>query len=205
MARLALSTSFAQPDAPLATVVARFRDLDVRAAALHRHPRADELAALAPLARRVSFVAVFGDGSGGRAGVPLLVIDGDDAPEDPADRERALEEYCRRLHSLDWPAIALRTPTSAQRFPAPHEIELVREALPKVGYWHDTSRGGEAHLNACGDAIRGASFDPFAFHDLGGLRSALGERSAAVVTLASGVDAGMVREGVACARAVFRD
>jgi hypothetical protein len=205
MPRLALSTSFGPSDASLPAIVAGFRELDVKACALHRHPRPEELQELAPLARRIPFVAVFGDGYGPQAGALLLVTDGGAAPEDPAQRERALEELCRRLHSLAWPAIALRTPASASEFPAPREIQLIREALPRVGYWHDTARGGEAHLEACGDAIRGASFDPFLHGDLRGLSSALGERSPAVVTLASGVDWGMVREGVACARAVFRD
>ena len=205
MPRLALSTSFGPPDASLAAIIAGYRELDVRACALHRHPRTDELASLAPLARAIPFVAVFGDGTGAQAGAQLLVTDGGAAPEDPAQRERALEELCRRLHSLAWPAIALRTPASASDFPAPHEIQLVREALPKVGYWHETARGGEAHLEACGDAIRGASFDPFLCSDLRELKSALGERTPAVVTLAAGVDRGMVQEGVAIARAVFGD
>lgn len=205
MPRLALSTSFGPPDASLATIVAGFRELDVRACALHRQPQPSELASLAPLARRIPFVAVFGDGSGPQAGARLLVTDGGVAPDDATQREHALEELCRRLHSLAWPAIALRTPASASEFPAPHEIELVREALPTVGYWHDSSRGGEAHLEECGDAIFGASFDPFLTSDLRGLGSALGERAPAVVTLAAGVEWGMVQEGVACARAVFGD
>ena len=165
MPRLALATSFGPPDASLAAIVAGFRELDVQACALHRHPRTDELADLAPFARRIPFVAVFGDGTGAQAGSPLLVTDGGAAPEDPEQREQALEELCRRLHSLKWPAIALRTPASASEFPAPHEIQLIHEALPKVGYWHDTARNGEAHLDACGDAIRGASFDPFLFSE----------------------------------------
>jgi len=205
VARLALSTSCGAADAALPVVLAGFRELDVRAIALHRRPTSAELDELAALARRVPFVAVFGDGSGANAGSPLLVTDAGPAPEDPAERERALEDLCRRLHALAWPAIALRTPASAAEFPAPHEIQLIREALPKVGYWHDVARGGEAHLEACGDAIRGASFDPFLYTDLRGLKSALGERTPAVVTLASGVSWGMVREGVACAGAVFRD
>jgi len=98
----------------------------------------------------------------------------------------------------------LRTPGSSNEFPAPGEIALIREALPKVGYWHDTARGGDEYLEACGAAICGASFDPFVFTDLRALDSALGARSPAVVTLASGIGAGMVQEGVRCAGAVFR-
>jgi len=204
VARLALSTSCGAADATLPSIVGRFRELGVRAVALHRHPVAAELYELATFARRVPLVALFGDGVGPDAGAPLLVTDGGPAPDDPFERERMLEQLCRRMHALAWASIALRTPSTAAEFPAPHEIALVREAVPKVGYWHDTARAGEAYLEACGDAIRGASFDPFLFHDLAGLNSVLGERAPAVVTLASGVEWGMVQEGVACAGAVFR-
>lgn len=191
MARLALSTSCGAPDTPLSAIVASFEPLGVTAIALHRHPER-------PLVPRVPVVAVFGDGRGALAGAPLLVVEGTAADSD--DRERSLEELCRRLHGLDAPAIALRTPLPGAH-PAPDELALVREALPRVGYWHDLSRGGEEYLEAAVPV--GASFDPLEAVDLVALRSALGARAPAVIDLPCGSERERIVESLACARGVF--
>jgi len=203
MARLALSTSCGAENTPLPEIVDSFRELGVAAIALHRPPNATELPALAAQARRVPVVALFGDPESAPPGMPLVVIEGGPAPVDPADRERALEELCRRLHAIQGPALALRTPRSEHEFPSPMELPLLREALPRVGYWHDVARGGEEFLEACGGALRGASFDPLATAELVGVRDALADRAPAVVALAPGSGIAMVREALAYARSMF--
>jgi hypothetical protein len=191
VARLALSTACGAPDRPLASIVSSFEPLGVAAIALHRHPERG-------FAPPVPVVAVFGDGSGPLAGARLLVVEGGAA--DPDDRERSLEELCRRLHGIDAPAIALRTPLPGAH-PAPDEIALVREALPRVGYWHDAARGGEEFLEAAQPV--GASFDPLEAIDLVALRSALGGRAPAVVWLPPGSERARVVESLHRARGVF--
>ena len=210
MARLALSTSCGAENATLPEIVDSFRELGVAAIALHRPPDATELRALAVQARRVPVVALFGDPASAPPGIPLVVIEGPlvvieggPAPADPAARERALEELCRRLHAIQGPALALRTPRSEDEFPAPMELPLLREALPRVGYWHDVARGGDEFLDACGGALRGASFDPLATAELVGVRDALADRAPAVVALAPGSGSAMVREALAYARSMF--
>jgi len=192
MARLALSTSCGAPDRPLAAVIASFAPLGIDALALHRHPAG-------PLPLRLRVVAVFGDGTGSLGGAPLLVVEG--GPADPEDRERSLEDLCRRLHGLKAPAVALRTPSGAQH-PSPEDWELIHEALPKVGYWHDVARGGEEYLEVAEPV--GASFDPLDVPDLVALRGVLGAAAPAVIDLPPGSGRDRIVESIACARGVFR-
>ena len=201
MARLALSTSCGAKNAPLPEIVDSFRELGVAAIALHRPPDPAELRALAAQARRVPVVALFGDPASAPPGMPLVVIEGGPAPVESADRERALEELCRRLHAIQDLALALRTPRSKDAFPSPLELPLLREALPSVGYWHDVARGGEEFLEACGGALRGASFDPLATAEVAGVRDALADRAPAVEALPAG--SATVREALAYARSMF--
>ncbi|MHC4954002.1 MAG: hypothetical protein ACYTGZ_08930 [Planctomycetota bacterium] len=192
------------PDASLQEILADCRELGARAVAWHRHPTAAEERRLARDTQRLPVLALFGDGAGPAAGAPLLVVDGGPAPQDPDERERALEELCRRIHGLDWNAVALRTPAAAGHFPAPAELPLLKDALPRVGYWHDAARGGDAFLDACGGRIAGASFDPLVYSDLAGLREAMGERTPAVIDLEPGAEPELVLEALARAGAVFR-
>jgi hypothetical protein len=199
---LALSTLCGDADALLDRVVASFRDLGVRAVALHRPAREAEARRLAAFAKRVRFVAVFGDEPGANVGAPILVVEGGPAGE---DREASLEELCRRLHALsDW-KVALRTPLAPDHHPAPGEIALVREALAHVGYWHDADRGGGAHLEEAARDLLGASFDPLTDLDLAGLRDALPRAAPAVVACAPGAAPDQVAEALRCARGIFRD
>jgi hypothetical protein len=199
---LALSTLCAEADRPLDRVVASFRDLGVRAVALHRPALEAEARGLAVLAKRARVVAVFGDEPGANVGVPLLVVEG--GPAAP-DREASLEDLCRRLHALrDW-KLALRTPPAADHHPAPDEIALVREAVGHVGYWHDAARGGDAWLEAAARDLLGASFDPLADTDLVGLRDALPRTAPAVVACAPGTARDEVAEALRCARGIFKD
>jgi hypothetical protein len=187
MARIALSTSCGPADRSLTAIVDSFAALDLAAVALHRHPVRERF--------RVPIVAIFGDGSGALAGVRLLVVDA--APSDAENRDRSLEELCRWLHGVRAPSVALRTPLDR----TPAEIALIREALPKVGYWHDAARGGEEFLAAV-DPV-GASFDPLETSQLLLLRSALAARAPAVVALPTGCERERIVESLACARGVF--
>ncbi len=198
---LALSTSCADAGKPLDRVVASFRDLPVRAVALHRPAEAAEARRLAAFAKGVRVVAVFGDEPGADVGAPILVVDGGPAGE---DREASLEDLCRRLHRWrDW-QVALRTPAAEGHHPAPDEVALVREALGNVGYWHDADRGGEAYLEAAARDLFGASFDPLRDIDLPGLRDALPRAAPAVVACGSGAPREEVAEALRCARGIFR-
>ena len=105
---------------------------------------------------------------------------------------------------IDGPALAIRTPIDAAAFPLPHELSLLREALPRLGYWHDLARGGDEYLEACAGMLAGASFDPFAASGLKGLCDALGDRAPAVVALPSGTESATVREALAYAGSIFR-
>ena len=197
---LALSTLCAEADRPLDRVVASFRDLGVRAVALHRPAQKAEARGLAAIARMVRVVAVFGGEPGADVGTKLLVVEGGPAAD---DREASLESLCRRLHALrDW-TVALRTPSAPDHHPAPGEIALVREALGAVGYWHDAARGGEAHLEVAGRDLLGASFDPLTEVDLAGLRGALPTAAPAVVACAPGTARDEVVEALRCARGIF--
>ena len=197
---LALSTLCADADRPLDRVVASFRDLGVRAVALHRPAQTVEARGLAAIARMARVVAVFGEAPGADVGTPLLVVEGGPAAD---DREVSLESLCRRLHALrDW-RVALRTPPASDHHPAPGEIALVREALGHVGYWHDAARGGEAYLEAAARDLLGASFDPLTDVDLAGLRDALPAAAPAVVACASGTARDEVAEALRCARGIF--
>ena len=178
MARIALSTSCGPEEQSLQATVESFAELGVGAVALHRHPRRARF--------RVPVVAVFGDGSGSLGGAPLLVVD---APEGP------LEDLCRWLHGLQAPAVALRTSRT------PEEIVLVREDLPRIGYWHDVARGGEEFLEVADPA--GASFDPLETADLARIRAALSQRAPAVVELPAGSEQERIVESLACAHGVF--
>ena len=205
MARIALSTSCGAPDRSLPDLVSSFAALNVGAVALHRPPGSGELSALVPMARRIFFVAVFGDRAW--SGAPLLVVEGGRAPDDGVERERALEELCRKLHALRAPALAIRTPLDPHAFPAPFELQHLRDALPRLGYWHDVSRGGEEFLAAAGAAIAGASINPLGNPlgepDFAGLRDVLGARMPVVVALAPGAERDLIVEALACARGVF--
>ncbi|MHC4818096.1 MAG: hypothetical protein ACYTF8_08580 [Planctomycetota bacterium] len=197
---LALSTLCADADRPLDRVVASFRDLGVRAVALHRPAQKAEARGLAAIAKMARVVAVFGGEPGADVGTKLLVVEGGPAAD---DREASLESLCRRLHALrDW-TVALRTPSVPDHHPAPGEIALVREALGNVGYWHDAARGGEAYLEVAGRYLLGASFDPLAEVDLAGLRGALPAAAPAVVTRAPGTARDEVVEALRCARGIF--
>lgn len=192
---LALSTRCGDRGQPLDAIVGSFRPLGVRAVALHRVPTTDEVAGLAPLARLVKFVALFGEEN--PIGAPLLVVDGGEAA---GDRHASLEALCRRLHRLkDW-RVALRTPAGPDDHPAPDEIALVHEALPFVGYWHDADRSGAAHLEAAGRLLLGASFHPLGTVDLAGLREALPAAAPAVVACPPDEAA----EALRCAQGYFR-
>jgi len=199
---LALSTLSADADLPLDRAVAAFRDLGVRAVALHRPALEAEARRLAAFAKRVRVVAVFGEGPGANVGAPILVVEGGPAAD---DREASLESLCRRLHPLRGWRVALRTPPAPDHHPAPGEIALVREALAHVGYWHDSDRGGEAHLEAAARDLLGASFDPLASIDLAGLRDALPRAAPAVVACAPGTARHDVAEALRCARGIFSD
>lgn len=197
---LALSTSCADAEKPLDRVVASFRDLGVRAVALHRPAEPTEARRLAAFAKRVQVVAVFGDRPGADVGAPLLVVEGGPAG---ADREATLEDLCRRLHAWRGWKVALRTPPSPDHHPAPDEIALIREAVAHVGYWHDADRGGDAYLEAAARDLLGASFDPRTDPDLAGLREALPRAAPAVVALAAGTAGEEVAEALRCARGIF--
>ncbi|MHC4133661.1 MAG: hypothetical protein ACYTDU_11385 [Planctomycetota bacterium] len=199
---LALSTLCADADLPLDRVVASFRDLGVRAVALHRPALEAEARRLAAFAKRVHVVAVFGEGPGANVGTPILVVEGGQAAD---DREASLESLCRRLHALrDW-RVALRTPPAPDHHPAPGEIALVSEALAHVGYWHDADRGGEVYLEAAPCDLLGASFDPLTDIDLAGLRDALPRAAPAVVACGPGTARDEVAEALRCARGIFLD
>lgn len=185
-------------------IVASFRELAVGAVALHRPPDATEVRALAAQAQRRPVVVMFGEHATAPAGIPLVVVEGGAAPSDPAERDRALEELCRRLHSREGPALAIRTPIDAAAFPSPRELPLLREALPRVGYWHDLARGGDEFLESCGAMLCGASFDPFAAASLKGVCEVLGDRAPAVVALPCGTGSATVREALAYAGSIFR-
>jgi hypothetical protein len=199
---LALSTVCADADWPLDRVVASFRDLGLRAVALHRPALEAEARRLAAFAKRVSVVAVFGEEPGANVGTPILVVEGGPAAE---DREASLEDLCRRLHALRGWRVALRTPPAPDHHPAPGEIALVSEALAHVGYWHDADRDGEAYLEVAAGDLRGASFDPLADLDLAGLRDALPRAAPAVVACAPGAAKDEVTEALRCARGIFLD
>jgi hypothetical protein len=199
---LALSTLCADADSPLDRVVASFRDLGVRAVALHRPALEAEARRLAAFAKHVRVVAVFGDGPGADVGAPILVVDGGPAGD---DREASLESLCRRLHALRGWKVALRTPGAPDHHPAPGEIALVREAVAHVGYWHDADRGGEAWLEAAARDLLGASFDPLTDLDLAGLRDALPRAAPAVVACAPGTARDEVAEALRCASGIFKD
>jgi len=188
----------------LPEIVASFRELAFEAVALHRPPDATEVRALAAQAQRRPVVVLFGERAAAPAGIPLVVVEGGAAPSDPAEREQALEELCRRLHSREGPALAIRTPIDAAAFPSPRELPLLRGALPRIGYWHDLARGGEEYLESCGDMLCGASFDPFAASGLSGVCEALGDRALAVVALPCGTESATVREALAYAGSIFR-
>ena len=194
---LALSTQCAGPDLSLPDALASFRELGVRAAVLHRMATAEEARALAGLARRIAVVAVFGDEPGPGVGARILVVEGGPVGE---DRDRSLEELCRRLHALRDYEVALRTPPDAGHHPAPHELALVREALAHVGYWHDAGLGGDDYLDAGARYLLGASFDPLGGVDLPGLHDALPQ--AAPATVVCEPDA--VRDALARARGFWR-
>lgn len=198
---LAVSTSFAPPGATLPAAIEAMRDLGVRAVALHRAPAADETPRLARYAGRVKIVAVFADAPVKGVGQPVLVVEGDTAD---ADRERSLEELCRRLHALKGWRVALRTPPDGAAHPTPDELRLVHEAVRHVGYWHDAARGGAEWLDAAGRLLRGASFHPLETHDLAGVRDALGAGAPAVVQCPPGTERAEVEEALRCARGVFR-
>ena len=187
-------------DWTLDRAVVSFRDLDVPAVALHRGATAAEAAALAALARSVPIVAVFAWQPGLAA--PLLVVDG--APADE-DREASLDRLCRELHGLQSPRVALRCSEEPGGHPAPDEIVHVADAVRHAGYWHDPARATEAHLDAAGRHLFGASFHPLRVDDLRGLRDALPASAPAVVACAPGTSKEEVREALRCARGVFRD
>lgn len=206
---LALSTSCAPSSWNLDRTVASFRDLAgeyglrIDGVALHRGASADEARGLAPLARRVPIVAVFDKRPGLKA--PLLVVDGADAPtEEGAEREAALEEFCRELHPLRDFAVAVRVGAGDACFLRPHEIAWVAEAVAHVGYWHDLARAGEEHLDAAGARLFGASFHPLETDALRSLRDALPGRAPAVVACRPGTSREEVIEAWRCARGEFR-
>ena len=202
---LALSTSCVPEGWSLDRAVASFRDLHVRAVALHRAAREEEVVPLASFARRVGIVAIFGavplPGESG----PVLVVEGGDAGE---DREASLEELCRRLHTLRDFSVALRTPEHAGRHPSPEELEWVHSSLGHVGYWHDATRGGEEFLGeefleAGQRLLRGASFHPLDDTDLRGIRDALPSGAPAVVACPPGTPSAEVRSALDRARGCF--
>lgn len=179
----------------------KISDLGVRAVALHRPPRPDEVKGLAALARRLEIVAIFCDEPARALGPALRVVDGGPAA---ADREGSLEALCRRLHAWRPLAVALRTPPDADHHPAPGEIALVHEAVPHVGYWHDAERGNGAFLEAAGARLRGASFHPLTDTDLVSIRQALPAHAPAVVACPAGAAKEEVAEALRCARGIFR-
>jgi len=172
---LGISTRCAPEDYELDRAVRSLAALRVDAFALHREPSAGELRRLA--GARV--VAVFAE-----------------------NRERSLEELCRRLHGLG--RLALRTPPDAEHHPAPGEIALIAAELRHVGYWHDATRGGEAYLEAAGAHLFGASFHPLEVEDLVGLRTALPDRAPAIVDCPPTMSKEELREAVRRAQGYFR-
>jgi hypothetical protein len=196
---LALSTTCAREER-LDLALRSFRGKDVRAVALHRPPTPEEAAALAPLAKRVRIAAVFADRpdrTGPDVGCRLFVVEGGAAG---GDREASLEDLCRRLHALSGRGdVALRAPAEPGGHPAPHEIELVREALPFVGYWHEPDRADSAYLDVAARWLLGASFRPLET-DLGALRDALPRGGLKVVVCAPEE----LDESLRCARSFFR-
>jgi hypothetical protein len=198
---LALSTLCLEPEDDLPRALRAVSELPVDAAALHRPPHPLEIFRLAEAAKRVRIVAIFGGGCDGLP-VPVWVIDGGAAG---ADRERSLEELCRRLHAIRGARVALRTPSDpAREHPSPEEIAVVASEVRHAGYWHDVARGGEAWLDAAGRALFGASFDPLSGADLRGLRDALPAAAPAVLTLAPGAPRPALLEAIRLARGVFR-
>ena len=198
---LALSTSFGDPASDLESILASFRGLDVHAVALHRPARSDEARGLARFARHLKFVAVFGDAPGADVGrSAIVVVDGGPAAE---DRERSLEELCRKLHGLKDYRVALRTPPSPDHHPSSDEIALVAEALGFVGYWHDAHRDGAAHRETAARYLEGAHGHPLEIADLSGLRDALPRAAPFVVACPSGTERDELDEALRCARGVF--
>ncbi|MDH3593125.1 MAG: hypothetical protein OER88_14665, partial [Planctomycetota bacterium] len=159
-------------------------------------------AGLARLARRVRCVAVFGAAPGANVGASVLVVEGGAADD---DRERSLDALCRRLHALRGIRIALRTPLDASHHPAPEEVALVQEAVRHVGYWHDATRDGAAHLETAARYLEGASGHPLEIADLPGLRDALPRLAPFVVACPPGTDGEELDEALRCARGVFRE
>jgi len=189
---LGISTRCAPEDYELDRAVRSLAALRVDAFALHREPSAGELRRLA--GARV--VAVFAETPVAGA---LLIVEGGPAGE---NRERSLEELCRRLHGLG--RLALRTPPDAEHHPAPGEIALIAAELRHVGYWHDATRGGEAYLEAAGAHLFGASFHPLEVEDLVGLRTALPDRAPAIVDCPPTMSKEELREAVRRAQGYFR-
>lgn len=180
--------------------MASFRAFDVRAVALHREPSVEEIAGLRPIARHFRIVAVFGADTHTRGGGAILVVDGGVAGE---DRERSLEELCRRLHRLREFPVALRTPEDGSHHPAPYEVEMVRSSLPNVGYWHDADRGEQEYLEVAQRWMRGASFHPLTDVDLAGIRDALPRGAPGVVACPPETSMAEVKEALARARGYF--
>ncbi len=193
---IALSTACAGQD-DLAACLTAFHGLEAEAAALHRPARREEAPALAALARRWHYAAVFGAG-GADVGCRLVVLEGGPAG---TDRERSLEELCRRIHALRGARVALRTPLDPAHHPSPAEIGLIASEVKGTGYWHEEARGGLAHLAAAGGHLLGASFDPLLESDLVALREALPAAAPKVILCRPGAP---LAEALRIALGIFR-
>jgi hypothetical protein len=200
---LALSTRCAPADESLDRTVAALRDFGVGALALHRPPVPEEARGLRQMRKRPRIVAVFTDAAARDLGRPVLVVEG--GPADEEDREASLLALCRKLHALREFDVALRTPDGDARHPSPHELVMVQSELKNTGYWHDTARGGDEYLDEAARWLKGASFHPLEYDDLGGLRDALPASAPAVVDCPPGTSNEELAEAIARARSVFGD
>jgi len=198
---LALSTCCAPAAMALDRALAAFRPFRVDAAVLHRAPEPQESAALATLARQIRVVALFAQDAAATAGARLLVVEG--GPAAP-DRERSLEDLCRRIHALRGCRVALRTPATPEDHPSAAEIAPICEAVAHAGYWHDLSRGGAGYLDAAEGRLLGASFDPGRDEGIPLLRDALPSSAPATICLPAGTPRVAVAQAVERARGVFR-
>jgi hypothetical protein len=194
---LAVSTRCVPASYPLDRAVASLRDFRVPSVALHRAPEEPETRALAQSGARV--VAVFSNAP--VDGVPTLVVEG--GPADAADRERSLDELCRRLYALKGFQVAVRSPREEGDHPAPGEIELIRGEVAWAGYWHEPARVSSEYLDRAALWVVGASFHPLEIDDLGALRAALPAAGPAVVDCPHGTSRAEVAEAVARAGSYF--